>query len=1127
MRRKALIISCLFFVCSTLSVFSQNKDKIDLSLNNVTLKEFFSTVEKKLGYSFMYSNVDIDDSHLISVEEKGGNTNTLLDKAFKNQPISYEITSNKIILKKTERSTNQQVANLKKVKGTILDEYGEPAIGVSVIVKGSPRGTITDIDGNFDIEAARGETLLVSYVGFLKQELKVNEKNTFDIKLEKDNKLLDEVVVIGYGTLRKSDLTGALSSVDTKDLDTRATANVAEALQGIVAGVNVQRNSGIAGDDVAVKIRGVNTFGSNDPLYIIDGFPGQVNSVNPNDIASMEILKDAAAAAIYGSIAANGVVIITTKNGQSGKTQIDINSFASVTQTAKRLEMLDADGYVAVHQRMYDEYNKYASSPVDLPGYLSAPGVHNTNWQDEVFRTGFATTQSAAVRGGQNDTQYSLSANLTDEKGVVISNTFTKQNARMKIKTKKNIFTIDGNMAVTAIKSRRPNFSLKEVYMISPLVPVHDETQEGGFGLTNWGDLPNNVNVIAQDHYVSSWRKKQNIAANIAVGVDITKALSFKTSYSYSGNNEQYYRHNPAYVADVKNPYEYPAYEEYRSYWEEQVFDNLLNYTKQIGKHSINAMVGTSLILNASTWNTVGVEGKKTVYSVNNGSIVTSELPAGFPDPYFMTIDAGKGGTFSAEGSKFRYNRMSYFGRLNYSYDSRYLLQFTFRRDGSSKFGSESRYGNFPSLALGWRINEEAFFPKNSAVSNLKLRASWGKLGNEVALGYYDHQALIRTYNNLFLGYVQGDGNNPWPGSIATGLENRSLQWETTVSKNIGFDYGFLNNAITGSINYFNNTTEDLLIIKKMAPSAGLDDPILNVGKIRNSGLEFEFTYNKTSGDFQYSLGFNVSTLKNEVVSLADQNQILLGTGLKFDTEHFPNQTRVGHPIGAFFLYKTDGIFQSQEEVNAHSHNGKLIQEDAKPGDIRFVDVNGDGVIDDDDKQYCGTGIPKVEVNFNLRASYKGFDASALIGSGWGHKLYNGNKYYYEGMNSGSNFLKSTLDAWTPENRNTTIPRAVLQDPNGNTRESDRFLESGDFIRLRQIQIGYTLPKRLLTQIRSENLRVYVSGENLFTWTKYDGIDPEFAAAGTSSTPSVLNTGVDRLIFPFTRSYVLGLQFTF
>ena len=1010
-----------------------------------------------------------------------------------------------------------------QLRGTVTDAVGEPVIGASVVEKGTTNGLITDLDGKFTISVNPNATIVVSYVGYKTQEVGVKGQKEIKVILREDAQMLEETVVIGYGTMKKSDMTGAISSVDVEDLAKRATTNPAEALQGKIAGVNIQKSGGNAGAGVQVKIRGVKTFGSNEPYYVIDGFPGSIENVNPSDIESMEVLKDGAAAAIYGSRAANGVILVTTKNGKKGDIKIDFNAYVSSTHIARQLEMLNASEYVQVHKQMYDNYNnQWPDYAEDIPGYITNPGNVNTDWQDAMTRSGLAQNYMISIRGGSENAKYSLSYNRADEKGIFLGNDFKQDNARAKVSLSKYIFDIDANMSLRVTSNKQPQYSIKEMYMMSPLVPIYDENQKSGFGLTNNNGLPNNRNVMADYVNKQSSQKIYDMNANVSLGINITKWLTFKTSYSYRGMHERKTYHTPSFIADEKSPNEFPYYQEDGAYWEEQVFDNVLTFNKEFGKHSVNAMIGSSINSTKKNWNAIGVEGKTTVYKVENGKLVTSVIPGGFLDDSFATIDGGKGGTYSGEGSRFTYNRASFFGRLNYSYAGRYLLQATIRRDGSSKFGANSRWGTFPSVAVGWRISEEAFFPKDIALNNLKFRASWGRLGNEVALGYYDFLSLIETYNNMSQGSVQGTGNNPWPGSIAPGIANSNLKWETTDSKNIGFDYGFFNNRLSGSINYYFNKTEDMLITKKLAPSAGLYNPILNVGEISNRGVEFEINWADKAGDFEYGVGFNLSTTKNKVESLADNGQMITGEGLKYGTEHFPTQTIVGKPIGGFYLYRTDGIFQSMDEVNAHvDKEGKLMQPDAAPGDIRFKDLNGDGKINEDDKEYCGSGIPTMEANINVNLGYKGFDFSMLVGSGWGNKLYNGNKYFYEGMSSGSNFLKSTLDAWTPTNTNTSVPRAVYADYNGNTKESDRFLEDGDFIRLRQVQLGYTLPAFITKKAFIEKLRFYVSGENLLTWSKYSGIDPEF------SRDNVLNTGIDKHIYPFTRSYIFGLQLTF
>lgn len=1020
-----------------------------------------------------------------------------------------------------------------QLTGLVTDAANEPVIGASVVEKGTTNGVITDFDGNFTLSVPAKATLIISYVGYASQEIPVNGRSNIKVILKEDTEMLDEVVVVGYGTMKKSDMTGAISSVDVDELVKRTTTNPAEALQGKIAGVNIMKAGGNAGATVSVKIRGVKSFGDNEPLYIIDGFPGDINNVNPADIQSMEVLKDGAAAAIYGSVAANGVIIITTKNGKKGETHIDFNTYLSVTSVAKKLEMTNAEQYKNVIKSMFDNHNQYASekAQVAVPEYCTSDTGVDTNWQDAMLRTGLSQNYMLSVRGGSETAQYSVSYNHADDKGIFLGNDFRQDNARMKMHMSKYIFDIDANLSFRYTKSKQPQYSLKEMYAISPLVPIYDENEKYGFGLTSSQGLPNNNNVMADYHFRDASTKKFYTNANVAVGIKLAPWLNFKTSYAYRGVHYRYTLHYPDFISNSQAPQEYPYQREDTYYWEEQVFDNVLTFNKEFGKHSLNAIVGSSITSTKRTENSINVSGRTTKYSVDkNGNLVTSEEPAGFLDPSFDTIDGGNGGTFGGSGTKWTYNRASFFGRINYNYDNRYLIQATIRYDGSSKFGSDNRWGSFPSIAVGWRISEEAFFPKDIFINNLKFRASWGRLGNENALGYYDFQALISSYNSYYGGYIQGTGSSPWTGSATWLMENRGLKWETTDTKNIGFDFGMFNNKLTGSINYYINQTEDLLITKRLSPSAGFENPVLNVGKIRNNGIELELNWTDKVKDFEYNVGFNISTTNNKVVELADEGQALPSTGLLYDTDHVPAYAKEGHPISGFYLYRTDGIFQSNAEAEAwnreHGHiNAKGewvgIQANAQEGDIRFKDLNNDGILDEEDKEYCGTGIPKVEANLNLSAAYKGFDLTLSFGSAFGHKLYNGNRYFYENMKTPTNMLATVTNAWTPTNTNTNIPRAVYNDPNNNSRESDRFLEKGDFVRLRQAQLGYTLPKALLYKANIEKLRFYVSGDNLFTITGYEGIDPEF------STSSPLNAGIDRHIYPFTRSFTVGAQLTF
>ncbi|RUT79694.1 SusC/RagA family TonB-linked outer membrane protein [Ancylomarina longa] len=1020
----------------------------------------------------------------------------------------------------TNLSNTQQA--LKSVSGTVVDQAQMPLIGVNIIIKGTSTGTVTDFDGKFELNVPDNALLQFSFIGYLNQEIAVGNQTNFNIILKEDIQGLNEVIVVGYGVQKKSDLTGAVSSVKSDEIAKVAATNPTEALQGKIAGVSITKIGGAPGAGLDVKIRGIGTVGNHQPLYIIDGIPGDINFISSTDIASIEVLKDGAAAAIYGSRAANGVVLVTTKKGKKGKTSVEFSSYLSINKPVKTYNLLNADEYVQVHRQMYEN----AGSA--LPTYITNPGTNDTDWIDQVIDKSSSQNYSLRVSGAGEHGHFSISGNFTDDEGIVLGSDYNRNSLRAKMGTTKGRLTVNASLAYTETKDNPYQISLRETYHISPLVPVLDENEKYGYGLTR-NNLPNNDNPVAMDHFNTQEKTTHYTVANVNLDFKLAEGLIWTTRLGLSNSDFKEYSYHPDYIANPTVIVKYPVVAEYNSNYREQIMEHMLAFQKDFGKHSLNGVAAFSLNHNTNEWNNAQVEGKTIERSVDeNGNIVEKVVPVGFDDPDFKTINAGKGGTYTAGGSNYTYNRLSVLGRINYAFDNKYLFQFTMRRDGSSKFGSEERYGNFPSASFGWRLTEEAFMKRFDFLDNLKLRASWGLLGNEDTLNNYEYQSLIYNSNTYAGGYSKGNGENAWTGSAAWDLANRSLRWEETESINIGLDYSFLNSKIFGSINYYKNTTSDMLITKSVAPSAGVNNPTINVGEIVNKGLELELTYSNREKEFKYDITGTFTTMKNEVVSLSDKDQVLYGQGLKYGSSHYPNQTRVGHEIGAFYLYQTDGIFQSDEEVAAYAKDGNAIQSDAKAGDIRYKDVNDDGKINEDDKVYSGSGVPDFEYSVNFTASYKNFDFTMFWQGVSGNKIYNGNRFEMEGMEAGRNFTRNTLNAWTPTNTNTNMPRAVLGDPNGNTDESTRFLENGSYLKLRNIQLGYNLPKSLCEKLKMNKLRLYVSGQNLFTITDYSGIDPEVAGMiNSSGQVDALSQGVDRTIYPMTKSYVFGLQVTF
>jgi len=996
----------------------------------------------------------------------------------------------------------------KTVTGTVSDPSGTPLMGVSIIEKDTQNGTSTDFDGNFSISVSSEATLNFSYVGYLTKAVLVGGQSNMQITLDEDSESLDEVIVVGYGTQKKSDVTGAVGQVKSEDLTKVASVNATEALQGRVAGLTVTKSSGSPGSGVDIKIRGAGTYGNNQPLYIIDGVQASSYYIDPNNIASIEVLKDVSSAAIYGTRAANGVVIITTKKGKTGKPKVSFDSYVSFNTARETYELLDGPGYAKVHTQMYQNGGK------PLLAYMTDTPDVSSNWMDAVFSDAIQTNHSVRVSGAGEFIDYSINASSAKEEGIILGSDFNKKTIGVNLGVTKGKFTMRNNLTYAETRRESYKFDLKEAYHISPLIPIYDEEREDGFGYST-PDLQDHTNPVAFDHFLEGHTKLKYIHAKTTLAYEIIEGLTASTNLAVSNTGNYSFSFNkPFTVRRVK--YDLDKYAQlgiYNSNFRRNTMEGILNYKKEFGKHSIDVLAGYSRISEKSDWTNANGEGYKTV----DGEKVVADIL----DENFKTLDAFSDGTRTSSGSNYKYTLASQFGRINYSFADKYLVQASIRRDGSSKFGKNNRYGTFSSFALGWKITEEAFMQDQDFFDFLKLRASWGQAGNDSSLSNYYYNASISSGKNYWNGgYVFGDPQTSNQGSISKELQNDDLKWETNTSSNIGVDFAVANNKLKGSLNYYESMTSDLLFRKELAPSAGINTPTINVGEFKNTGIEFDVSYRNSVNEFNYNVGATFSTNKNEVTKLANNDQVIYGTGLKFGSDHFVNQTKVGHEAGAYFLVESDGIFQNQAEINAHSVDGNLIQPDAAPGDVRFKDQNGDGVIDTDDEIYAGTGMAKFEYSLNLSADYKNFDMTVFLQGVGGNKIYDGNAYEMIGLDGNRNFSADALKAWSPENTDTDIPRAVFGDPNQNNRASTRFLHKGDYLRIKTIQLGYTLPETLLEKLQIDNLRLYVSGQNLFTITNYPGLDPEVAG-------SILTYGVDRVLYPKYKSFIMGVQLKF
>ncbi|RDC58139.1 TonB-dependent receptor [Pedobacter chinensis] len=1001
-----------------------------------------------------------------------------------------------------------------QITGTVRASTGETLPGVSVSVKGGNKVVMTDASGKYSISVPENATLVFNYVGYNAKEILVGSNPVINVTLEPSNTALDDVVVIGYQTIRRKDLTGATGSVNTGNTEKLVTRSLPEALQGQTPGVAV-RNGGAPGQEAVVNIRGLATFGNANPLYVIDGMIADPNTtVSPNDIEDVQILKDASAAAIYGSRAGNGVILITTKKGKEGPATISITSRYSVSQVPKTYNMMDAAEYAATNTRAYQ-----ASGMAIQPGVANYNGRINTDWIDETLRTGSVQDYNASISGGGNGSRYLISGGYFKDKGVLIAREFERASFRVNTETTKGRFKFGENLAISSSTARAPfqggafaGNPWYDMFTSVPLIPVQDNSlistnNPGGWGYGSNASINTfSRNQIAIANITSVKSNFAKILGNAYIDFKIIEGLNYKfnagieTSFDKSKSVRKdgswYQNQSPDFSQLSDNRSQFLSY----------LLEHTLNYNYNIGKHRINGVVGYTE-QTTQTDNTFG----------------SGIRLAQFGGDYFTTLTSTAGDGRNSSGTLFKSLLNSYLGRLNYTYADKYLLTFTFRADKDSRFSPQFRTGYFPSGALGWRISEEEFF-KVDWVSDLKLRGSYGALGVNTLSPYQYIGFLNQAPDAIF-----GTGQTTNAGAIQAKLASGDLRWEKKKTTNLGFDASLFRDQFTVNFDVFRSVSEDVLLSQPLPGYLGnlQGDPIVNIGSIQNKGIELNLGYRpKLDGAFKWDIAGNISVVRNKVLELGNLG-IDLDTGLPKNYIQSGNtRTQVGRSIGEYYVLKTDGIFQNQAEINAHRAQSAY----AKPGDIRYVNTIDGGTnddINDKDRVFAGSPFPKFTSGLQFNGRYQDFSLSIQLYGAFGQKLYN--DVLRELDSYGNSNYRRDINPWTLANTDTTFPRlgyqfaandrGINENARGNT---DRWIEDGSFLRLRNVELGYNFPSKLISKASISSARLYVSGQNLFTITKYKGLDPDVVGANPNLEP-----GVDNGNYPSSRIISFGLSVGF
>jgi len=1009
-------------------------------------------------------------------------------------------------------------AQSKTVSGNVtsaVDGMGIP--GASVAVEGTKTGASTDFDGNYKIEAKTGDVLLFTFIGFKTQRVTVGTQNTVNVTLQEETAELKEVVVIGYGSQKRTLVTNAVTQVSGDNLVKTNTTNALQALQGQAAGLQITSTSGQPGEGLNVVIRGVGSTGGSSPLYVVDGIlTGDISYLNNSDIESISVLKDAASAAIYGSQASNGVILVTTKKGKRGAAgQITFDQYYGVQSVARKVDLLDATEYAVI-------LNEAAVNSGKNPYFTNAQiaGLGSgTNWMDHMLTDNAATKNfSFGASGGSETSVYSTSLAYLGQEGVVggkdLSN-YERYNFRFNSEHKlyKDVVTLGENLSFAYINKNgigvgnQYSNSLRSAFQATPLLPMYDAAG-------NYYDTTNNTEPwlagVANPYALMTYNNQnesndQKLLGNVYLQIEPIKNLTFKTTLGLDYNAGEGHSYSPVYRLSIYANSAFDKVNQDMNKGKSLTWDNLLTYKFDAAEnHHFETMLGTS---------SINYDG--TTIEAANADVIFNDLEHAWLD----NTTNKDGARTTIKGKKEQTKRMSYFGRLNYNYKETYLLNATFRVDGSSVFSKENQWGYFPSVSAGWIASNEEFLKDSRVINFLKLRASWGQVGNQNARAFQYLSTIKSNNTNYIFGNTEGVLT---PGAYPDRLSNLDLKWETSEQIDLGLDARFLDNTLSATVDFYQKTSKDWLILAPILATAGADAPFINGGDVVNKGVELSLNYQNKIGDFNYSISANGAYNKNTVGEIPNADGIIHGLSNElYDNAGEFYRAQDGYPLGYFWGYKTGGIFQNQDQINNYkSAAGVVLQPNAAPGDVIYANVNGDDKIDASDKTSIGNPNPDFTYGFSLSASYKAFDFSLNANGAAGNQIV---QSYRNQAGAYGNYTAAILDRWHGEGSSNTTPR-VTEDNRNFTQFSDLFVQDGDFLRINTVTLGFDLAKMKQSKpFFASQFRLYFSVLNLYTFTKYDGMDPEIGF-GSSNDDQKFSSGVDVGYYPRPRTFMLGLN---